>query len=77
MNFLSSFDLSLLLLSICQVIGDLHGQFADLLYILDTTGMPSEKNMYVFNGDFVDRGSCSLQIVLTLFSLMLAEPSYM
>lgn len=58
-----------------QVVGDLHGQFADLLYILDTTGAPNDKNLYVFNGDFVDRGPCSLQVILTLFCLQLAEPT--
>lgn len=59
------------------VVGDLHGQFSDLLYILDTNGPPSSNNFYVFNGDFVDRGPASLQTVLTLFALQLAEPNAM
>ena len=32
------------------VCGDLHGQFFDLLYILDLNGVPSEKTRYLFNG---------------------------
>ena len=57
------------------VVGDLHGQYADLLYILDTFGPPSQNNFYVFNGDFVDRGPASVQTILTLFALQLAEPN--
>lgn len=59
-----------------SVVGDLHGQFADLLHILDTTGPPSDKNLYVFNGDFVDRGANSLEVALTLFALQLAAPEF-
>lgn len=58
------------------VVGDLHGQIADLLHILNESGMPSESNYYVFNGDFVDRGACGVEIILILFSLLLAFPKY-
>ena len=56
--------------------GDLHGQLTDLLYILDTTGPPSEANQLCFNGDYVDRGPASVQVTLILFALQLAAPEH-
>ncbi|KAF7731723.1 hypothetical protein EC973_008895 [Apophysomyces ossiformis] len=50
------------------VCGDVHGQFYDFINIFETNGYPSPKHAYLFNGDFVDRGSFSVEVILTLFA---------
>ena len=59
------------------VCGDVHGQFYDLLKIFSLNGVPSQDNPYLFNGDFVDRGSFSVEVILTLFAWKLAFPNHM
>ena len=59
------------------VCGDTHGQFYDLLNIFKINGDPSPKNPYLFNGDFVDRGSFSVEVILTLFMYQLLHPKGM
>ena len=59
------------------VCGDIHGQFYDLLNIFSLNGVPSQENPYLFNGDFVDRGSFSVEVILTLFAWKLAFPNHM
>lgn len=57
-----------------NVCGDTHGQYYDLLNIFKINGYPSENNQYLFNGDFVDRGSFSVEIVITLIAWKLLYP---
>lgn len=60
----------------CRVFGDIHGQLRDLLLILAAFGAPSEKDAtsYVFNGDFVDRGSHQVEVIGLLLALKIWMP---
>lgn len=59
------------------VCGDTHGQFYDLLNIFEINGLPSETNPYLFNGDFVDRGSFSFEVVFTLLAFKVLFPNHL
>ncbi|EME29670.1 serine/threonine protein phosphatase [Galdieria sulphuraria] len=57
-----------------RVIGDIHGHLYDLGSILKLCGMPSERNFLLFNGDYVDRGSWGVEVLLILCILKLWKP---
>ncbi|KAJ5665084.1 Serine/threonine-protein phosphatase [Penicillium maclennaniae] len=57
------------------VCGDTHGQFFDLLEIFRRNGSPSDTHAYLFNGDFVDRGSWSCEIALLLYAYKWLRPN--
>jgi len=57
------------------VCGDTHGQFYDVCNIFEMNGYPSANNPYLFNGDFVDRGSFSVEVVLTYLLFKIHDPS--
>eukprot|EP00094_Tigriopus_californicus_P012669 TCALIF_12247-PA protein Name:"Similar to Ppp5c Serine/threonine-protein phosphatase 5 (Rattus norvegicus)" AED:0.08 eAED:0.08 QI:0/0/0/0.75/1/1/4/0/498 len=58
------------------ICGDIHGQYYDLMNIFSLNGQPSEENPYLFNGDFVDRGSFSVECIFALFGFKLLYPDH-
>jgi serine/threonine-protein phosphatase 5 len=56
------------------VCGDTHGQYFDLMEIFRLNGFPSDNHYYLFNGDFVDRGSWSTEIALLLYAYKWLRP---
>jgi hypothetical protein len=57
------------------VCGDTHGQLQDLFSIFTINGVPTPTNRYLMNGDFVDRGDYSCEILFTLMAFVLLYPS--
>ena len=53
----------------------LTAQFYDLLNIFEMNGLPSDSNPYLFNGDFVDRGSFSVECIFTLLAFKCLYPN--
>ncbi|KAI0374053.1 protein phosphatase 5, partial [Pilatotrama ljubarskyi] len=60
-----------------DVIGDVHGQFYDYLHLLSLTGEPNEKHALLMNGDLVDRGSWSIEVIVTALAFKWLYPTRM
>lgn len=56
------------------IAGDLHGSFRDLDYIIKKYDIPGKLYRFVFNGDYVDRGSQQCEVLLTLLYAFLLYP---
>lgn len=59
-----------------QIVGDIHGQYWDFMHLLSLTGHPSPTNPIHFNGDFVDRGSWSIEVISILYAFKLQHPDF-
>lgn len=57
-----------------RIVGDVHGQYEDLLKIFLTGGFPPEV-CYLFLGDYVDRGKRSVPCIFLLLLLKVLFPT--
>ncbi|CAM9603043.1 unnamed protein product, partial [Discosporangium mesarthrocarpum] len=61
------------------VVGDIHGQYSDLLAMMDEVMDDLKANMqkgsFLFLGDYVDRGPCSCEVMLLLLALKVEAPN--
>lgn len=56
-----------------KVVGDVHGQYSDLIRVFTKCGFPPSTN-YLFLGDYVDRGKQSLETILLLLCYKIKYP---
>jgi serine/threonine-protein phosphatase PP1 catalytic subunit len=56
-----------------KIVGDVHGQYTDLIRMFEMCGFPPSAN-YLFLGDYVDRGKQSLETILLLLCYKLKFP---
>ncbi|KAH9051401.1 phosphoprotein phosphatase [Lactarius deliciosus] len=63
--------------SLVDVKVDKEGQFFDVLHLLSLTGEPSKDHILLMNGDLVDRGSWSVEVILDRLCTQMLFPERM
>ena len=58
-----------------NIVGDIQGQFDDLLSILRTIGDPANGTPYLFLGNYCDRGRGAVEVVMLLLAYQLKYPA--
>jgi serine/threonine-protein phosphatase 2B catalytic subunit len=57
------------------VVGDIHGQFYDFIRVFEPEiGSDPETTNYLFLGDYVDRGSFSIEVLILILSMKINNP---
>lgn len=56
-----------------KIVGDVHGQYTDVIRMFEMCGFPPSAN-FLFLGDYVDRGKQSLETILLLLCYKLKFP---
>lgn len=56
-----------------KIVGDVHGQYTDLIRMFEMCGFPPNSN-FLFLGDYVDRGKQSLETILLLLCYKIRYP---
>ena len=59
------------------VTGDFHGQFQDMLKVMDEVGGPPPHNKWLIMGDYIDRGNNSIETVTLLLAYKVLYPDKM
>lgn len=51
-----------------NIVGDVHGQYKDVLRMFNLCGAPATTNPYLFLGDYIDRGAQGIETVCLLLA---------